>query len=415
MSETLKLPLKDVKEWLGKQTTSIVDPLRLEAKKLLEDIRSKLEELSEATNKLLDDAEKELAKGSRKTYRRAKFLFKLAEKFQKSIDDLVIPNEINAKTLSQASEEIGKTIKMIGQEKTKWFRAISPYFIMSRRKFEVVFKRADDSYQIFSLFLSEEYLKAENAENVFSKLDDLQQALDNLGNYENDKKNRIQKKNLLETKISDMKQKIQAIQNKGEVVALNNVNTKIEELTKSIKNELRHLEKPLLKFQTLVNNPGYNLNPDASIKLEEYLTNPFDALSTEEEGYPLLKNILKKIDGALENKKMKLKPSRLKKAKDQIDNIVNKSALITFQKKCIEIIDKKQEIIASETISEFREKKPELHDQLQDLQRKNDILEARDARFEKLHEEAEKRVIEQKKELEKIIAEISQRVVQIQI
>jgi hypothetical protein len=415
MSETLKIPLKDAKEWLGKQTTSIVDPLKLEAKKLLEDIKFKLEELSEACNKLLDDAEKELAKGSRKTYRRAKFLFKLAEKFQKSIDDLIVPIEINAKTLNEASEKIGKAIKIISQEKTKWFQAISPYFIMSRRKFEVTFKRVEDSYQIFSNFLSEEYKKAENAENVFPKIDDLQQSLEELGKYENDKKNRTQKKDFLETEISNMTQKIQAIQNKDEVVELNKLNTKTEELAKSIKKELRHVEKPLLKFQTLVNNPGYNLNPDASRKLEEYLSNPFEALSTEEEGYPLLKNILKKIDAALENKKMKLKPSRLKKAKDQIDNIVNKSALIKFQKNGIEIIDKKQEIMASETIGKFREKKTELYDQLQDLQRKSDILEAKDARHDKLHNEAEERVIEQKKELEKIIAEISKRVVQILI
>jgi hypothetical protein len=42
MSDTLEIPLNAVKEWLEKETTSIVEPLRADAKKLLEDTQSKL-------------------------------------------------------------------------------------------------------------------------------------------------------------------------------------------------------------------------------------------------------------------------------------------------------------------------------------------------------------------------------------
>ena len=415
MSETLEMPLNALNEWLNKETTAIVEPLKDDAKKILEDTKSKLEELSNASDKLLDDAEKEMAKSSRKTYNRAKYLYKLTGTFSDLIEKVTIPEEINGKTLNETSEQIGKTIKTIGQEKTKWFRAISPYFIISRRRFEASFKRADDSVRNFTDFMAKDYVKAESAENVFSKIDVLRQSLAELNEYEKGKETREQKKQLLETKIAKSQQNIQAIQCKGEVVELVQINSRIKELTENVKHELRHIQKPLLKFQTLVNSPGYSLFPEATSKLDEYLSNPFDALATEKEGYPLLRSILQKIDTVLDNKQMKLKPSRLKKAKDQIESIVNKEALVSLQKNCSEVLNKKCELSASETISECRDERARLHDRLEDLQRQKSIVEIRDSRLEKEHNEARKKIDDQKRALEKIVSDISSKNVQIVI
>ncbi|PVX23093.1 MAG: hypothetical protein CW691_11520 [Candidatus Bathyarchaeum sp.] len=411
MPETLEIHLNAVNEWLNKESNSIIEPLRAEAKKMLEDTRAKLEELLDACDKLLDDAEKEMAKGSRKTYRRAKFLYKLAGTFSDLIEKVTLPEQINGKTLNETSEQLEKAMKTIGQEKTKWFRAISPYFIISRRRFEVSFKRADDSFRNFTEFLSEEYTKAESAENVFSKIDALRNSLSELNNYETDKETRKQKKELLETNIAKTQQKLQAIQTKNEIVELAQLTLRIEELTKKVKHELRHINKSLLKFQTLVNSPGYSLYPEATSKLDEYLTNPFDALATEKEGYPLLKEILQKIDTTLDNKKMKLKPSRLRKAKDQINRIINKEALVSLHKNCSEAFNKKAELSTSGAISESKDERARLHDQLKDLQRKKRLLETRDSRFKKEHDETHKRVDEQKKGLEKIMSDISNKTV----
>ena len=413
MSETLEIQLNAVNEWLNKETTSIVEPLKADAKKLLADIQAKLEELSEASDKLLDDAEKEMTKGSRKTYRRAKALYKLAGTFSDLIEKVTIPDEINGQTLKETSEQIGKTMKTVGLEKTKWFRAVSPYFIMSRRKFEVSFKRTDDSFRNFTDFLSNEYTRAASAEGVSSEVEELRQSSAKLGEFEKNKEARKQKLELLEKKITKTQQKMQALQTTDEVVALAQLNSGIEELTKTVKHELRHVQKPLLKFQTLINSPGYSLFPDAASKLDEYLENPFEALATEKEGYPLLKTILQKIDSALDNKKMKLKPSRLRKAKDQIDSIVNKAALLSLQKDCSEVFNKKHELSASGTISKCRDERTELHDHLNDLQRRKSLIEARDALFEKQHKDARKRVDDQKQSLEKLVSELSNKDIQI--
>jgi len=415
MSDTLEIPLNAVKEWLEKETTSIVDPLKADAKKLLEDTQSKLEDLLETCDKLLDDAEKEIAKGSRKTYRRAKFLQKLAGKFADLIEEISIPEEISGKSLNQTSEQIQKTLKTIGKERTKWFRAISPYFIISRRRFDVALKRADDSFRNLTEFLSEDYAKAESAEGVSSRIEELHQSLTELDESEKSKEARKQKRELLEKNIAENQQKLQAIQSKGEVVELAQLNKRIKELKDNVKHELRHLQKPFLKFQTLVNSPGYSLLPEETKKLDEYLTNPFEALATEKEGYPLLRSILQKIDAALDNKKLKLKPSRLRKAKDQIDSILNKTALVSLHQNCSEILSKKNELSTSGTISESRDERAGLQNRLKDLQRQKRLLEARDARFEKQHKEASKRVKMQKEDLEKIVSDLSDKNVQILI
>jgi hypothetical protein len=220
MPEPFQIPLDELNDWVKKETASLVEPLRAEARKILEDNRSKLEELLDACDKLLDDAEKELAKGSRKTYRRAKFLQKLAGQFSDLIEKIVIPEEINGKTLDEVSEQIGKAIKTIGEDKNKWFRALSPYFIMSRRRFDVSFKRSEDSYSSFTEFLAQDYSKAKSAENIFSKIDDLRESLVEFNKYKSGKEARKTKKELLTKKIETTEIKLQQIQTKDELVEL---------------------------------------------------------------------------------------------------------------------------------------------------------------------------------------------------
>ncbi len=415
MPESLEIPLSDLNEWLTQETTSIVKPLRADAKELLEDIHEKLEDLLESCDKLLDDAEKEIAKGSRKTYRRAKALHKLAGKFADLVEEVSIPEEISGESLHQTREQIGKTLKTIGKERAKWFRAISPYFIISRRRFDVTLKRADDSFQDLTNFLSDDYAEAAAAEGVSSKIEELRDSLEELKKIEKAKENRKRRRELVEKKIAETQQKLQMIHTKDEVVELVQINERIKELRGKVKRELRHLQKPFLKFQTLASNPGYSLLPEEIKKLDQYLTNPFKALATEKEGYPLLGSILQKIDAALDNKKLKLKSSRLRKAKDQINRILNKNSLLSLHQNCSEAFSKKHELSTSGAISKTRDKRSELQDRLKDLQTRKRLLKARDARFEKKHKEAGTRVNEQKRALEKLASKLSGKSVQIVI
>ncbi len=413
MAEALKKGLNDLGEWVEKETVSIVEPLRAEARKLLEDTEGKLADLLEASEKLLEDAEKELAKGSRKTYRRAKFLQKISGNFANLIDGINIPDEISGESLHQASKEIEKILETISQERMKYFRAIAPYFIISRRRFDVALKRAVDTSRNLQTFTSEEYAKAESAEGVASRIEELRQSLMELNEAEKAKETRELRRELLEKKIAENQQNMRAIQSKDAVVEFAQINARIKELDENVKHDLRHLQKPFLKFQTLVNSPGYSLSPEATQKLDEYLRNPFKALATEKEGYPLLRNILQKIEDAMEKGKLKLKKTRLRKAKDQIDNILNKTALLSLHQNCREAFNKKSQLATSGAIGEIRNKRETLQKNLKDLQRKKRLLETREAALEKENQQVRARVEEQKKELKRVVFELTSQNVKI--
>jgi hypothetical protein len=186
-------------------------------------------------------------------------------------------------------------------------------------------------------------------------------------------------------------------------------------LSKKVKHELRHIEKPFLKFQSLVNSPGYSLVPEETDKLDAYLTDSFYALATEKEGYPLLKTILQKIDAVIDSKKMKLKSSRLRKAKDQIHKIVDKNALLALQMECIEILNKKCQLFSSGKINDYKNEKNMLLERLKILELRKSSLEIKDARLEKEYKDTLDKVDTQKLLIEKIVSDLVDKDVQILI
>jgi septal ring factor EnvC (AmiA/AmiB activator) len=64
-------------------------------------------------------------------------------------------------------------------------------------------------------------------------------------------------------------------------------------------------------------------------------------------------------------------------------------------------------------ISASRDERAGLQDRLKDLQRQKSLIDARDAMFEKEHKEARRKVDKQKRGLEKIVSELSNKRVQI--
>jgi len=413
MSETFEIPLKDLRKWLEQETISIVEPLKTEAENLLKNVRDKLDDVLETSDKLLDDAEREIAKGSRKTYRRAKVMYKLARNISEMIDEVSIPDEISQESLHTFCEELEKNLAKVGRERGKWFPVISPYFIMDRRRFDVALKRAMDSLQDIRSFSSEEYTKAGTLENDYSIIEKLHQSLSELDEVEEHKKKTESRKGVLEKKITKNQQKIAAIQSQSEIVELAQINENIEELEKKVKHNLRYLQKPFLKFQSLVQSPNYSLFLDETKKLDEYLSNPFKALSTEEDEYPMLKRILQKMGDAMAKGKLKLKKSRLRKAKDQMDNILHKNSLLSLHQSCKEALSKKQQLSASGVITKSRNERTQLQKNLGDLQKRKELLDSRGTVLERRIKETLKKIEDEKKELEKIVLELNNKKIEV--
>lgn len=413
MAETLEIPLKDLREWLERETVQIVEPLKAEGKRFLNDVKDKLDDVLEACDKLSEGAEREITKGSRKTYRRAKVLAKLARSFSEMIDKVTVPDEVSRENLHVLCEGLGKTLDTIGRERWKWFPVISPYFIIDRRRFDIALKRTMDSFKEMSSFSSDEYAKkAKTVEDAFSMIDKLLQTLGELDETKKQMKKTELGKSFLEKKIAENQREITSIQSKSEVIELDQINQKIEELEKKVKHNLRYLQKPFIKFQSLARGTSYSLPLDEAKKLSEYLSNPFEAFVTEPEGYPTLKSILRRMEDVMTQGKLKLKGSRLRKAKDQIDSVL-KDSLVSLHQSCKETFSQRQQLSALGIITETSSELTQLQQDLKDLQKQKELVDSRSAVLKEKIETTVKKIEEQKKGLDKAVLELTGKNVQV--
>ncbi len=413
MSEELEIPLENLREWLKRETVPIVEPLEAEATSLLNDFGGRLDDVREICEKILEDGEREMSKSNPKTYRRAREAYRLARGILETIDDTSIPEDVSYENLQTFCEDFKRTLSAIGRERAKRFPRISPYFIIDRRRFDVALKKIVDSVEEMRSFLSGGYEKAKAVEDSFSRIDKLLQLLDELGVPEKRMKKMELERGALEKKIAENQQKIELIRSKDEIGELEQTNVKIKELEKSVKHDLRHLQKPFLKFQSLVRGPGYSLPLDETKKLGEYLSNPFMALATEDEGHPLLKGILQKMEDAMAKKKMRLKSSRLRKAQQKINEILRRDALTTLHQSCKETFSKRQHLSTSEAMAAFQNELKQFQKNLRQLKKRKELIDSKKAVLDSTHKKIMEKIKNQRKELEKTILELTNKNVRV--
>ncbi|UCE15662.1 MAG: hypothetical protein JSV12_07275 [Candidatus Bathyarchaeota archaeon] len=413
MSEELEIPLENLREWLEKETIPIVDPLKTEATNLLNNFKDRLEDIRENGEKLLDNGESEMFKSNPKTYRRARGLYRLARDILELIDETSIPEEVSYENIQTFCAEFKKTLSTIGRERAKRFPRISPYFILDRRRFDVALKKTVDSFKELQSFSSDEYEKAKTIEDSFSMTGKLLQLLDELDTAEKRLEKMELKREALEKKIAENQQKTTLIKTENEISELEQIDRKIKELEERAKHDLRHLQKPFLKFQSLVRGPGYPLPPDGTKKLGEYLSNPFMALATEDEGYPLLKGILQKMEDAVAKGKLKLKSSRLRKAQQKINEILRKNALIALHQSCKETFSQKQQLLTCKTMTTFQNKLTQFQKNLRELKKKRELMDSKKAVLESEHQKIKQKIKTQKKKLENTILRLTDKNVRV--
>lgn len=413
MSEELEIPLENLREWLEREAVPIVEPLKAEATSLLNNLRNKLDDIRENCEKLSDNGEREMLKGNPKTYRRAREVYRFARGILETIDETNIPEEVSYENLQTLCEVFKKTLSVIGRERARRFPRISPYFIIDRRRFDVSLKKTADSFEELRSFSSDEFEKAKTVEDSFSMTDKLLQLLDELDDAEKRMKKMELKREALEKKLAENQQNITLIKSEDKIGELEQIDRKIKELEERVKHDLRHLQKPFLKFQSLVRGPGYPLPLDETKKLGEYLSKPFIAIATEDEGYPLLKGILQKMEDAVAKGKMKLKSSRLRKAQQKINEILRKDALTTLHQSCKETFSQRQQLLTSKAMATFQNKLTQFQKNLRELKKKKELMDSRKAVLESEHQKMKKKIKTQKRQLEKTILDLTDKNVRV--
>jgi len=401
LTETIQFTTTSLKEWLEKETSTILNPVQAQAKKFRDETNQAIIALNDVCKSLLENSEKEIEKRNTQAFNRARALNKLAGIFIERLTKLSSPEQITYDTLSKYNIEAQKTLIVTEVDVRNWFPKISPFFIMDRRKFLAVYEKTKQTFSTLNEFVTKEYVKTKTLQETIQIVNDLQNLENKLTNLHAEIENIKNERLPVEQKIAELEQKTGELKTAGPIDQLNFVTNEIEVLSNDLKNTLRHLQKPFIKMQALATfGGGGGITPDELRMINVYLDNPFEALATEETGYPILKQTLEKLQTMLKEDKLKLKPDKAKKAEQTSIEILNKNLLNNAQEKSKTLATQKNQLIASAHMNEVKQNISTFEDQINQYRARKASIEAHEAsktrEYQELQSEANirKKVIE---------------------
>lgn len=394
----------EVKRWLENKTSSILSPVHAQAKRLRDDTSTAMEDVKDVSQMLLDNSTREIERRNMKVYNRARALNKLAHLFIDRLKKINAPEEITYDTLSKYAQEIQKVFIVIDIDIKNWFPRISPFFIMDRRKFLAIYERSKQAYNALNDFVTKEYIKTKTLEEAFQLLNELQN-VQQLAATLGEESEKIKGERIpIEKEIADLEQKIAELKSSGPIDKLNSVNAEIDVLSFELKNSIRHLQKPFIKMQALATTGGGGgITPDELNKITEYLENPFEALATEENGYPTLKEILQKLEGLMAEDKLKLKSDKARKAGELTDEILKTDSLLKLQARSVELATSREQLSSSPMMDEVKRNLSAFQGQVDQLKARKTSIETHEAVKENAHKEAVDKISSLKRSIEKDI------------
>ncbi|MEM2995561.1 MAG: hypothetical protein QXI91_06085 [Candidatus Bathyarchaeia archaeon] len=378
MSETLKFSsISEIKGWLESETKAVFTPLHVKAQRLLDEMRKTLESLKEACKMLLDSSGREIEKRNMKTFGRARALNKLSRLFLERIEQIEIPEKVSYERMCSFVQETQKAFLVTEIDVKNWFPRISPFFILDRRKFQTAFERAKEQLKELNDFLLREYVKTKTLEETFQLIGDLQTLEEQLTKLDVQIENLESEKVSIECEMAEAQRKIADLKSRGGISQLNQLGMEIEALNNEVKKSLRHLQKPFIKLQALaVHGEGSSLTPEETNKLNQYLISPFEAFASEEAGYPLLKQILQKLMQVMADGKLRLKPDKMRKAQQAINEILNGDSLAGLHQKCVDATVRRNRLSASAEMAEAKSQLTKLQEHVERLEQRRKNVES---------------------------------------
>lgn len=415
LSYGLKIPFSEVKAWLENETGSVLTPVHVKAQKLLNEMNKALGDLVDASRMLLENSRKEIEKRNLRTFGRAKALNKLAKLFLERFQQIKVPEKPSYREFEEFVKNARETFGVTDIDIRNWFPRISPFFILDRGKFVRAFEKAKESLKELNDFLTKEYVKTKILEDAFKLIEDVG-ALEVQLTTMNDQIKKIEDEKIkFERETFEVQQKMFELKSKTELSKLNEIDLEMENLRREVEYSLRHLQKPFVKLQSLaLHGEGSGLTPEELKKLNQYTADPFEAFSTEDADYPILRQILRKVLGLMSNGKLKLKQDKERKAKQAIEEILKGNSLASLHKKCVDARMRKNQISTSAALMETRTELSKLQEHFERLKKKREALESEGDMMERSYKETLGKIQNYKGQIEKNIFDFTGKKVKIE-
>ncbi|MGB9959929.1 MAG: hypothetical protein ACPLKQ_05365 [Candidatus Bathyarchaeales archaeon] len=415
MSYSLKISFREVKAWLESETGAVLTPVHVKAQKLLNEMNKALGDLVDASRILLENSQKEIEKRNMRTFKRAKALNKLAKLFLERFQQIKVPEKPSYREFESFVKTAREAFGVTDIDIRNWFPRISPFFILDRGKFVRVFEKAKETLKELNDFTAKEYVKTRILEDTFKLIEDIASLEAQLNVLNGQIKKNKEEKAKVEEEIVDVQQKIAGLIGKAELGQLKELEAEMANLRMEVESRLRHLQKAFVKLQSLaLHGEGSSLTPEELKKLNHYLADPFEAFSTENAGYPILKQILSKVLGLISNGKLKLKQDKERKAKQEIEKILKENSLASLHEQCVAARLRKNQLSTSAALMETRIELSKLQEHFERLKKKREALESEGYMVERNYKDALGKIQNYKGQIEKNIFDFTGKKVKIE-
>lgn len=414
MSHT-EIKLLEVKQWLSKDTEHATEPLQEKARNLLKEIKERVGDATDSSQKMLQNSQSEMDKSNPKTYRFSRNASKFAESLTNTFNALKFSDSTEYESLRAFGDDLEKTCTNADQLRRSAYAYISPYFIFDRRRLDVFIKRLYDINKELHSFITSKYAMIKTVDEANSHVDKLTQTLEDTKRNEESLNQTQEKMLLLEKEITETKEKLLQMRSRSEFHELAELDQRTEELRAEVKHHLRHLQKPFYKLQSLSRSGEVAVPPDEIHKLEEYLADPLVALAAEGNGYSTLRSILTKLDSTIAQGKLKLKAQRLRKAQDQISAVIGRNSLDQLQKSGQEVLAQRRQLLSSEATRTLQSELLQLQRQLETIQKEYEFVTARNKALKNDQMKLKDRTEHLRKELEEKILQLTHKNVHVDL
>ena len=361
-----------------------------------------LQGLTDASKMLLDNSAKEIEKRNMRIYNRARALNKLAHLFLDRLKKTSVPDNVSYGSVSKFVQETQKVFTVTEIDIKNWFPRISPFFIIDRRKFLMVYEKAKLTLAALNDFLTKDYVKTKTLEDTFQLINELHALERQLSEVAAQKEDLKNERLPIEKEIAELEQKTAELKSTGPIDQLNVVEAEADAINNELKHTLRHLQKPFIKMQALaLQGGGAGLSPDEVHKLGQYLEKPFEALATEEAGCPVLKQILQKLARLMDEDRLKLKPDKARKAEQAVSDILQRDVLAGICTRCVDVAAREKQLLNSAKLDETRCNISMFREQIEQLKARKLSTEAHEAIKEQEYNAIMARIRNHKSAIEK--------------
>lgn len=322
----------------------------------------------------------------------------LIKKTRRALKKLEAPSSPTWGRLNKFSQSLSRSMNLLGEASSSHRLRVATLFEGRMKRLGDLLDNLQTASKDFNETLTNTNTRLNELDELSSTLSErddllrrstaLEKRIDSLKRRINDKQEALRKtRDSLEgLKKSDQFELLEESKEKRK-----RIKSKLNRIENSIQSSVSGISRPLRKMKKMIQREEYATSYDVLDALNSYLSDPFEAAKSEEEGLPKLRAMLQELKGLMEGE-MKLSDRERRKKLETVEKLLEEH---TVSKLLSEYREKKREMI------ELKEKRTEspLLKRKRELERSLKSTKSNLESTEKNLDEAKERLTKTKEDL----------------